>query len=54
MPLLAKAHIQMTSVASKAADKDTNAVDDDLKEILGAAASAAAAAATKPPRKMKK
>jgi large subunit ribosomal protein L10 len=42
--LLAKAHFQMTSVASKAADKDANAVDDELREVLGAAASAAAAA----------
>ena len=43
--LLAKAHAQMTSVASEAADKDANAVDDELKEVLGAAASAAAASA---------
>ena len=42
--LLAKAHIQMTSVASEAANKDANAVDDELREVLGAAASAAAAA----------
>ncbi len=47
--LLAKAHIQMTSVASEAADKDANAVDDDLREVLGAAASAAAAAAASTP-----
>ncbi len=43
--LLAKAHVQMTSVASEAADKDANAVDEGLREVLGAAASAAAAAA---------
>lgn len=43
--LLAKAHLQMTSVASKAADKDADAVDEDLREVLGAAASAAAAVA---------
>jgi large subunit ribosomal protein L10 len=49
--LLAKAHVQMTAVASKAADKDANAVDDELREALGAAASAAAAAATKAPEK---
>jgi large subunit ribosomal protein L10 len=41
----------MTSVASKAADKDANAVDDNLREVLGAAASAAAAAATTPEKK---
>jgi large subunit ribosomal protein L10 len=52
--LLAKAHVQMTSVASKAADKDANAVDDDLRKVLGAAASAAAAvAATTPSEKAK-
>ncbi len=44
--LLGKAHVQMTSVASKAADKDANAVDDELRETLGAAASAAVAATT--------
>lgn len=46
--LLAKAHVQMTSVASKAADRDANAVDDELRGVLGAAASAAAAAAVTP------
>lgn len=46
--LLAKAHVQMTSVASEAADKNANAVDDELREILGAAASAVAAAAVAP------
>jgi large subunit ribosomal protein L10 len=46
--LLAKAYVQMTSVASKVADKDANAVDDELREVLGAAASAAAAAAVAP------
>jgi len=46
--LLAKAHVQMTSVASEAAEKDANAVDDELREILGAAASAAAATAVAP------
>lgn len=46
--LLAKAHVQMTSVASKAADKDANAVDEDLREVLGAVAVAAAAAAEAP------
>jgi Ribosomal protein L10 len=49
--LLAKAHVQMTSVASKASDKDVNAVDDELREVLGAAASAAAAAAKEPEKK---
>ncbi|MCQ1534142.1 50S ribosomal protein L10 [Methanosarcina sp. KYL-1] len=49
--LMAKAHAQMTSVASEAADKDANAVDDDLREVLGAAASAAAAAAAAPAAK---
>jgi large subunit ribosomal protein L10 len=43
--LLGKAHAQMTSVASKAADKDADAVDDELREVLGAAASAAVAVA---------
>lgn len=41
--LLAKAHGEMTSVASAAADRNADAVDDDLREVLGAAASAAAA-----------
>jgi large subunit ribosomal protein L10 len=49
--LLAKANLQMISVASKAADKDANAVDDDLREALGAAASAAAAVASAQPKK---
>lgn len=49
--LLAKAHVQMTSVASKAADKDADAVDDDLRDVLGAAASAAAAVAKEPEKK---
>lgn len=49
--LLAKAHVQMTSVASKASDKDANAVDDELREVLGAAASAAAAVAKEPEKK---
>jgi large subunit ribosomal protein L10 len=47
--LLAKAHVQMTAVASEAAEKDANAVDEDLREVLGAAASAAAAAAAAAP-----
>ena len=41
----------MTSVASEAADKDANAVDDQLREVLGAAASAAAVAAKEPEKK---
>jgi large subunit ribosomal protein L10 len=49
--LLAKAHVQMTSVASEAAGKDANAVDDQLREVLGAAASAAAAAVKEPEKK---
>ena len=52
--LLAKAHVQMTSVASKAADKDANAVDEDLREVLGAAASAAAAVAPAAAAEVKK
>ena len=44
--LLAKAYAQMTSVASEVAEKDANAVDDELREVLGAAASAASAAAS--------
>jgi large subunit ribosomal protein L10 len=47
--LLAKAHVQMTAVASEAAEKDANAVDEGLREVLGAAASAAAAAAAAAP-----
>ncbi|MDD4497699.1 MAG: 50S ribosomal protein L10, partial [Methanosarcinaceae archaeon] len=34
--LLAKAHGEMTSVASAAADRNADAVDDDLREVLGA------------------
>ena len=52
--LLAKAHVQMTSVASKAADKDANAVDENLREVLGAAASAAAAVAPAAAAEVKK
>ena len=43
--LMAKAHVQMTSVASMAADKDANAVDEELREVIGAAAASAATAA---------
>ena len=51
--LLAKANMQMISVASEAADKDPNAVDDDLRTALGAAANAAAAAAVTAPAEKK-
>lgn len=42
--LLGKAQSQMLSVASAASGNNDEAVDDELREVLGAAASAAAAA----------
>ncbi|MDW7731860.1 MAG: 50S ribosomal protein L10 [Methanolobus sp.] len=43
--LLGKAHAQMLSVAASASSNNEEAVDDELKEVLGARATAAATAA---------